>query len=59
MINGTPLRSRAELIRAVARAHWRPVQAALDRDAVEGYPAEVWHDFEDPQTGELIDDGGH
>jgi hypothetical protein len=47
----------ADVIKAVARAHWRAVQSALDRDSSDG--GELWQDLEDSDTGELIGDGGY
>jgi len=46
----------AELIRAVARAHWRAVKAALERDGLECCGVE--ERAEDLAEGERIGDGG-
>jgi hypothetical protein len=48
----------AGVIKAVRRAYWRAIQSALDRDSIDGYSGELWQDFEDSDTGELIGNGG-
>lgn len=52
------LASAAEVIRAVARAHWRVVQSAMARDDFESGTDDSGQDYGELDRGELIGDGG-
>jgi hypothetical protein len=51
MMRVNPNRSAVEVIEAVARAHWRTVKAAWDREDPEAISAEVSQNCEDSGDG--------